>query len=164
MNVDDIRKLYAYTDWANGRIIDAIAVLSDEQYAREITSSFSSIRDTLSHIASSEWIWLKRWKGTSPREVPEWAIEPLLATSRDRIHRIASARRAFLESLSDDLLRSKLSYTNLAGEPFVMPLEEVLIHCANHSTHHRGQLTTMLRQIGATPPNTDYAPFYRSIA
>jgi uncharacterized damage-inducible protein DinB len=163
MNITDIRKLYGYTDWANDRIVDAVAPLSGEQFTRDIPSSFPSIRDTLSHIASSEWIWLQRWTGTSPLEVPEWAKTPSLSTLREQLHQVAAERRAYLDGLDEDALASKISYRSIAGDPFTMVLSEVLIHCANHSTHHRGQLATMLRQVGATPPNTDYAPFVRTL-
>jgi hypothetical protein len=70
MNVADVRRLYAYDDWANDRLVAALAGLSEEQFTRKIVSSFSSVRDTLSHIAATEWIWLQRWTGTSPLQPP----------------------------------------------------------------------------------------------
>jgi len=78
------------------------------------------------------------------------------------LHVIAADRRAYLEDLGDDRIESKLHYRSTQGDPFTMPLGELLIHCANHSTYHRGQLVTMLRQVDAAPPNTDYTQFVRS--
>lgn len=163
MNVAGFCRLYEYTDWANDRILAAIATLSEEQFTHDIVSSFPSIRDTIAHIAFAEWIWLNRWKGQSPPGPPEWLTTPSFATVRDRMHEIAAERRAYLDGLTDAVLDSILHYRSTEGDPFSMPLREVLFHCANHSTHHRGQLVTMLRQVGATPPPTmDYTPFVRS--
>jgi len=163
MNTEDIRRLYRYTDWANDRILIATVELSSEQFTRNIVSSFSSIRDTLAHIAFAEWLWLQRWTGASPLEMPQWTVEPSAADLADRFHTIADDRRTYLAGLSDDDdLETILDYRSMKGDPFSMPLRDVLVHCANHSTYHRGQLVTMLRQVGATPPNTDYTQFARS--
>jgi uncharacterized damage-inducible protein DinB len=162
MNANDFRTLYAYTDWANDRILGAIGSLSEEQFTREIVSSYSSIRDTLAHIAFGEWIWLQRWMGRSPRESPEWTKAPAFDLLRDRMHEIAADRRVYLGGLHDETVESTISYVSTEGDPFTMPLGGVLMHCANHSTYHRGQLVTMLRQVGATPPNMDYSRFLRS--
>lgn len=162
MNTDDVRKLYAYTDWANNRILAVTAELSDEQFTRNIVSSYSSIRDTLAHIAVAEWLWLQRWRGVSPADMPQWASEPSSADVTDRFRTIAEDRRAYLTGVTQEDLDSALGYRNMKGEAFMLPLRDVLMHCANHSTYHRGQLVTMLRQVGATPPNTDYSQFARS--
>ena len=162
MNADDARRLYAYTDWANDRILAVSAELSNEQLTRNIESSFSSIRGTLAHIAFAEWLWLQRWTGSSPMEMPPWAIEPALADLTESFRAIASDRRMYLAGLPDDGPDSLLHYRSTKGDPFSMPLRDLLVHCANHSTYHRGQVVTILRQVGATPPNTDYTQFARS--
>jgi uncharacterized damage-inducible protein DinB len=159
MNAADLRKLYAYNDWANDRMIEVIAALSEEQFTRRIVSSYESIRDTLSHIAFAEWIWLQRWMGESPSN--EWMKEPSFAAVRDRLHAVRADRNVYLAGLRDDTIASTIQYRSTRGDQFTMLLGELLIHCANHSTYHRGQLVTMLRQVGATPPNTDYTPFVR---
>ena len=158
----DIRRLYAYCDWANDRMLAVIADLSDEQFSRELVSSFSSIRETLSHIAFAEWLWLQRYKGTSPSETPDWTESRSLEVLRDRMHATAADRREYLDALGDDAIASTIDYRSMSGDPFTMSLGDVLVHCANHSTYHRGQLVTMLRQVGATPPGTDFTVFARS--
>jgi uncharacterized damage-inducible protein DinB len=162
VNVSDTRRLYAYTDWANERLLGIIAGLSNEQFTRQIVSSFSSIRETLAHIAFAEWLWLRRWRGESPSGAPEWTETPSFDALRDEMHGIAADRRAFLADLRDDRLDSKIHYRSTQGDPFTMPLVDALIHCANHSTYHRGQLVTMLRQLGVSPPSTDFTQFARS--
>jgi uncharacterized damage-inducible protein DinB len=165
MNTIDLRRLYDYTDWANDRMLSAAAELSEEQFTRTIVSSFASIRDTLAHIAGAEWIWLKRWRGESPLEAPEWMNAPSFGLVRERMMEIAADRRAYLAGLTEEAIESVLDYRSIKGDPFAMPLGELLLHCANHSTYHRGQLATMLRQVGAAaPPSTDYTQFLRATA
>lgn len=161
MNRSDVQKLYAYTDWANEKFLDGIGKLSGEQLTRRIESSFPSIRETLGHIASTEWLWLQRWRGESPTAVPAWADEQSVAVLAANMRQIAEERRAFLSQLTDEAVEGTIHYRSIKGDAFALPLKDVLVHCANHSTYHRGQLVTMLRQVGATPPNSDYSLFAR---
>jgi len=160
MNANDVRRLYAYTDWANDRILDAIAALSEEQFTRHLVSSYSSIRQTLAHIAFAEWLWLQRFKGERAG-TPEWAAGESFAFLRDQIRATAAERRDYLTALGDDAVDSIIHYISTEGDPFSIPRADVFIHCANHSTYHRGQLVTLLRQAGGTPPNMDFSRFAR---
>ena len=69
MDVERISELYRYHAWANRRILDAVSALTPEQFVLTIPSSFPSVRATLVHVLWSEWIWLERWKGSSPKTV-----------------------------------------------------------------------------------------------
>lgn len=159
MNMSDIRPLFAYTEWANARIFECIDGLSDEQYTRTIESSFPSIAATLAHIISAEWIWLRRWKGESPLAAPEWAGGAARETLHEELRAIEAERDAFLATLTDDALTVPFSYLSIKGDAFTRPLGVTLQHVVNHSTYHRGQLTTMLRQAGAAPPSMDLTLF-----
>ena len=61
----------------------------------------------------------------------------------------------FLDALDPDRLGEVISYVNLKGDTFAYPLRRMLQHVVNHATYHRGQITTLLRQLGATPLSTD---------
>lgn len=161
MNIADVGRLYAYTEWANARIIATIRELSDEQLDRHIDSSFPSIRKTLAHIVSAEWVWLTRWKGESPGAMPAWAVDAPLDSLVANLTRVESERRELFDSMTDDDLEKTLSYRTLKGDPFSNRFADLCTHVANHSTYHRGQLTTMIRQVGATPPSTDFSVFVR---
>lgn len=162
--VQEIRELFDYNRWARDRMLDAAATIAPQDFVRDLGSSFPSVRDTLVHIMSAEWVWLSRWRGTSPAAMPEaWrslALEPLRTQWSD----LDAAYAQFLAALRDgDLLRT-IDYRNLAGQPSSSTLLQMMRHVINHSTYHRGQLTTMLRQLGATPPGTDLILYYRAIA
>ena len=162
--VSEINELFEYNRWANQRMIDVVATLSEEQFTRDLKSSFPSVRETLVHILSADWVWLSRWQGTSPTAFPtEWDVATL-ASITARWAELEQARSEFLDGLTPDALTSELAYRNTKGEPFTNPLGQLLRHVINHSTYHRGQLTTMLRQLGTTPPSTDLIVFIREKA
>ena len=163
MNRDDVRSLFSYTEWANGRILESVRGLSEEQFTREIVSSFPSVRDTLAHIVMAEWIWLRRWLGESPMQRPEWALSaPSLETIATHLEAVQDERRALLDRVTDEELQRPIDYRLMNGEAHSTPLGDLMTHVANHATYHRGQLTTMLRQIGVTPPSTDMIVFIRN--
>jgi len=163
MNLSDVRRLFAYTEWANALFFAVVDQLTEEQYTRTIDSSFPSIQDTLAHVVSSEWVWMRRWKGESPTVVPEWNSGASRETLHEQLRAVEAERKEFLASLDDDALATLVSYRSIKGDPFTLPLGEQFQHVVNHSTYHRGQLTTMLRQVGAAPPGTDLSLFFRSL-
>src|SRR5690606_38104896 len=76
--IDELRDLFAYKRWASHRIVGAAAKLGDEALDRDLGSSFPSVRATLAHVLSAEWVWLSRWKGTSPTGLPgSWDLSTL---------------------------------------------------------------------------------------
>ncbi|MGI8783750.1 MAG: DinB family protein [Acidobacteriota bacterium] len=156
MNVTEIRVLFVYNEWANVRLLDAVGQLSDEQFTRPLASSFPSIRDTFSHVIAVEWVWLRRWKGESPALIPEWAVGSPLELLRKKLKGIEAERATFLTALGEQEMQQPVSYTNFKGERWRYALEDLLLHLVNHSTYHRGQVATMLRQVGALPPATDF--------
>ena len=161
MNVADIRSLYTYNEWANARMFMAAARLDQTVFAEPRGSSFSSIRDTLAHIATSEWVWLRRWRGESPSAVPEWGSLERATALLQKLAEIEADRAAFLRGLTDDVLETPLSYRNLKGESYTQPLVDQLVHVVNHSTYHRGQIATLSRQAGFPAPATDLIVFKR---
>jgi uncharacterized damage-inducible protein DinB len=164
MNIDDIRLLYDFNSWANRRTIEACAPLAPEQFTRDLASSFRSVRDTLAHIYGAQWIWLERWHGRTPATLPSAADFPDLETVRRRFVEIDRNLVDFAASLNaDDLLRV-VQYKTVAGTSHAQPLWQMLQHLANHSTYHRGQVTTLLRQLDAKATSTDLIAFYRERA
>ena len=162
--LDPIRDLYGYNRWANERVLEATAALDAERFTRDMGSSFPSVRDTLIHVLSSDWVWLERWHGRSPAARPaEWVLETH-AQVAERWRAIQDEREAFIETLSPASLETIIDYRTTRGEPYRGPLEQLLRHVVNHSTYHRGQITTMLRQLGATPASTDLVAYHRTLA
>ena len=145
------RRLYAYDAWANRRTLDACAALTPEQFTQDLGSSFRSVRDTLVHIFGAEWIWLERFQGRSPTALPGRRS----FRSRQRPRALDGSGTRSAATMSADFtpadLDRVLEYRNMKGKCSAQPLWQMLQHVANHGSYHRGQVTTLLRQLGAQP-------------
>ena len=159
--MSEFQSLFAFNRWANERMLDASRALSDEQLVQDTGSSFPSVRDTLVHVMSAEWVWLARWKGMSPTAMPEPWKTLMLGDIEREWSAFDAELQQFVRSLRDSDLERTVSYRNLAGEPFTTPLSQMMRHVVNHGSYHRGQITTMLRQLGAAAPTTDLIVWYR---
>jgi uncharacterized damage-inducible protein DinB len=155
MDLETIRELYGYNRWANARSLQASSTVSPADFTKEVGGSFASLRGTLAHMYGAEWIWLERWGGTSPRKLPFSLDFPDVETIRSRWQDVEREQKEFLGGLDQGRLAEVISYVNLKGEAFAYPLGRMLQHVVNHSTYHRGQVATLLRQLGATPLSTD---------
>jgi len=161
MNVEDFRTLYDYNSWANYRALDACASLPVEQFTRDLGSSFRSVRDTLVHIYGAEWLWLERWHGRVPDRLPSASDFPDFEAVRRSLSDVDCNLVSYVASLEPASVERVVEFRTTAGVPYAQPLGQCLQHVANHSTYHRGQLTTLLRQLGAKALSTDLIAFYR---
>ena len=161
MNTDDLRRLFEYDSWANERACNACEPLTPEQFTQHIESSFPSIRDTLAHIMGAQWIWLERFHGRNPTGLPAADSFADLMSLRGRWSVVRNDLLAYINELSEDDLGHPFEYRNFKGSLFRDSPGPVLLHLANHGTYHRGQVTTMLRQLGAKPVSTDMIAFHR---
>ena len=161
MDTACIRKLYEYDRWANARTLGAVAKLSSDQFTRDLGSSHRSVRDTLVHNFSAGRIWLARWNSSPPMSMVDPAAFPTLAAVRAAWAELERELGHFLHSVSDERLRAVIAYTNIEGKPFAQLLWEQMVHVVNHASYHRGQITTLLRQLGAEPAATDLIVFFR---
>ncbi len=161
MTPDEIRTLYEYDAWANHRLLDAAAALSAEQFTRDLGSSFPSVRDTLAHIMFAQWIWLERWQGRAPQNAPSATDFPNVASLRKRWAEVEADLLAFVRGLTSERIAAVREYKTWTMGTFTNSLGDMLHHVANHGTYHRGQVTTMLRQLGANAVATDFVYFLR---
>jgi len=161
---EDARTLFTYDSWANRRMLDACDALSSEQFTRDLGSSFRSVRDTLAHIMGAQWVWLERFRGRSPSALLSADPYPEVARLRTRWTEVQADLVAHVEGLSTADLERSFDYRDLKGNPCSSVLGHALQHLANHGSYHRGQVTTMLRQLGAKSVSTDMIGFYRERA
>jgi uncharacterized damage-inducible protein DinB len=162
MNLQDLRTLLDYHYWARDRLLDALEPLAPEQFTRDLGSSFKSIRDTVAHTYAAEWAWHSRWQGESPTALLPADLFADVASIRAVWSAHEAKMRAFLEELGDNGITRVFDYTLLSGQPGSSPFWQMLQHVVNHASYHRGQVTTMLRQIGAAPAKSmDMIAFYR---
>jgi uncharacterized damage-inducible protein DinB len=151
----DFVRLFEYTVWANHRAMRASALLTVADFRKDLGSSYGGVRGTLVHMLAAEWIWLERWKGISPTRFFDESEFPDVIALRERWVAIEEHRAVWLRELPKNGPTSKVRYKNVKGEVYEAPLWQLVQHLANHSTYHRGQVTTLLRLLGARPVGTD---------
>lgn len=165
MNLTDLKTMVDYNYWARDRLIEVVAPLTIEQFTKDLGSSFKSIRDTMAHVHAAEWIWHQRWIGHSPT-----ALLP-----NDRFADVAALRAAWNETEKDireyvdrggeGIVDEVYHFRLLNGTEGSATFWQMLQHVVNHGSYHRGQVTTMLRQLGAQPAKSlDMIAFYRERA
>src|SRR5687768_5675214 len=164
MNSEYLRQLLAFHYWARDRVMAAAESLNAEQYARPMGNSFSSIRDTLNHIYLAEWVGHSRLNGVSPTSMPSDDL-PDLATLRERWAEMERKVRACVDDAGEEGLNRVTAYRLMNGTEASSQLWQIMAHVVNHATYHRGQITTMLRQLGAAPArSTDMITYFRETA
>lgn len=152
----------AYNLWANQRLTEVINNLPDENITKEIPSSFSSLYKTISHLWDVESIW---WQRLKLAEQQHWPGETFTGSVMELSNNLVAQSKQWKEWVdmaTEAALQHEFIYRNSKKDQFKQPVYEMLLHLFNHQTYHRGQLITMLRQIGEENiPNTDLISFLR---
>jgi uncharacterized damage-inducible protein DinB len=164
MLLDVICSLYQYNTWANHRILIATSELTPEQFLALAGSSYPSVRDTLVHIMSAEWIWLSRWKGTYPSAMFEATDYPNLQSIQTRWEAVEAETQKFIDQLNPSQLAKVISYINTRSEKWAYPLWQQMIHQVNHATQHRSEVAAMLTYFSNSPGELDYLVYLDELA
>jgi uncharacterized damage-inducible protein DinB len=162
MNLDELRTLLDYHYWARDRMLDALEPLIPEQYTRDMGNSFRSLRDTVVHIYGADLVWYERWQGRAPRALADPSEFPDVPAVRRAWMELEAKYRACVEDLGEVGIARSFEYTLFSGQPSSNVFWQMLQHVVNHASYHRGQMTTMLRQLGGGAPKPmDLIAFYR---
>ena len=165
MNATDLKTMLDYHYWARDRLLEAADTLSAEQFNKDLGSSFKSVRETLVHVYAAEWAWHSRWEGVSPTALLTSDGFPDVAAIRSAWSELEPKVRRFVDQLGDAGVERVFDYKLLSGAAGSTPFSQMLQHVVNHASYHRGQVTTMLRQLGAQPAKSmDMIAFYRTRA
>jgi uncharacterized damage-inducible protein DinB len=148
-----------YNQWAVRQYINVLHELDLEQFTRNMNSSFSSMHETLGHMLWVEELWYERWQGHYVKNLFDPANNPSLEILEKRFTDIHSKQIHLLKSYPADSENQRISYVNFQGKRWEYNLSQLVQHLMFHSAYHRGQIATMLRQIGKVPPKTDYLIF-----
>ncbi len=152
--------LARYNRWANRRLYEVAAQLSDAQFREDRGAFFGSLRGTLNHILVADRVWLERIEGNGPKPS---SLDEILY---DDFAGLRAAREAEDERIlrvvatpPAERFESVLSYRSMAGTPHELPFAQILTHVFNHQTHHRGQAHTLVGQFGLETPVLDFVYF-----
>jgi uncharacterized damage-inducible protein DinB len=152
-----------YEYWANERLLGVITGLSEEQQQQEIKSSFPSIFKTCLHIWDASSIWWQRLHKHEQVLVPSLTFHPSMKDVSNGLLQQNTQWMQWVGDASKEDLDYILPYKNMKGDFFEQAVSEIVLHLNNHGTYHRGQLVTMLREVGVEKiPQTDYILYSRS--
>jgi uncharacterized damage-inducible protein DinB len=149
-----MQRYSAYNHWANQQFVDWLRSASEEDLNREIESSFSSLKETILHIWNAEYLWLQTVRDEPSDNSP---ARDFNGSKDDLLDGWLQASENFsnhVKSMSLAELKAKRPRSRGDGHTLIA---DMIHHCMNHSTYHRGQLITMGRQAGLKdPPRTDF--------
>jgi uncharacterized damage-inducible protein DinB len=162
MTFEDVALLVDYNYWARDRLLEAVSALTPEQFTRDLGSSFGSVRGTIAHICDAESIWLRRWRGEQPTGFQNADRLPDVAAARREWTELERGVRAVSQELGAVGVERTMEYRDMRGAARSDVFWQMVQHVVNHGSYHRGQVTTMLRQLGSAPPKyMDLIVYYR---
>jgi uncharacterized damage-inducible protein DinB len=172
---DQYRAMARYNTWMNRKLYGLAAELSPEERNRDLGAFFHSLHGTLAHVLLADRVWMARFTGDRERftsrdatgaAIPIRSLDQVLYSELSDLDRERRATDEMIEAwtagLTEEALAAPLAYRNSSGQAFEHPLWWAVSHFFNHQTHHRGQATTLFKQLGRDPGVTDLAAMLRS--
>lgn len=160
MTLSELKLLHAYNSWATNRIFDALSRVPEDIYLRDFKSSHGGVHGTLVHMVGAEKIWLERFLGDTQPFLNKDSVRSL-SELKTIWEKVGFETAKWLGTMSDRKLQDTFTMKTSKGDTFVHVFWQAFQHKVNHSSYHRGQIVTMLRQMDVKPPTTDLIQFYR---
>jgi uncharacterized damage-inducible protein DinB len=154
------RDLLLYMLWADRQMLKSVRPVDAEHLTRDAGVSFRSLLGTMAHILGAEKLWLSRFLGHPDHSVLGPDDFPDLFSWITAWEENASGIEAFLAGLTDEQLTAPLAWTSLEGEEHLRPLWQPILELVNHASYHRGQVVSLLRQMGYPAESTDLIKFF----
>lgn len=164
MTLSELRILHAYNAWANNRLFDSLEAMPVDQCRQDMKASHGSIHNTLVHMVGAEKVWLDIWRQAEREPFLRPENFASLADVRRLWDKIGHDTAQWLGGMSDGKFQETFTMKTAKGDTFTHQYWQTFQHLMNHSTFHRGQVVTMMRQLGWKPPATDLIVFYRETA
>ena len=163
VSAEALRTHLDYTAFASSRLVNAAANLSPSELTRDFQTADHSVLGTLVHIYAADRVWLGRIHGHPPQKFLDPEVDLHLSVLQTDWPAILARWKDWATGLTDASAQSQLAFTDLKGNRHQQPLWQIVLHVVNHGTHHRGQVSGMLRALGHTPPPLDLIAYYRSL-
>jgi uncharacterized damage-inducible protein DinB len=169
MNIQDIRFIYDYNYWANGKILAAASKVTEEQFAALAEFPFGisrggSLRVTILHIVDAEYGWRGFFEAKKLNEDLNPDDFLTLELLEKRFQEEEKSMRACLERLTDEDVNNHIHYVNDEGTPRDRVLWHCLVHMVNHGTQHRSEAAALLTRYNASPGDLDFTLFLTEVA
>ena len=153
-----------YNQWANQKICKYLAGVDDVAGENSSTKNeLFAIKNIILHIADGEQTWLSRLNGDNVPHMHQLDLNGSFASICNLIHKNSQLFIEFIHEKRDSFFLESTEYINLKGVKFSQNNAEIILHCMNHSTFHRGQVINMLRHVGYTDQSaSDFIMFLRA--
>ncbi len=160
MLVEAVRLMYAYTNWATGRVLETAKACTNEEWLAPQSAGRGPVRDTLVHMVNAQRGWLSWWDGSRDRDPAlltqlDPAAFPDAAAVQAAWTAVHAATDRFLAGLTDETLQQEFERLASNGVPMRLPLWQMMLHVANHGTQHRSEVAAMLSAFGHSPGDLD---------
>jgi uncharacterized damage-inducible protein DinB len=153
---------FDFTAWASQRLVLAAASLTEEELTRDFKHADKSVLGTLVHAFAADRVWLGRVTGVGAGRFIDPEKDMHLAVLQTDWPAVHAGWTEYLKGQTNESLMSTVvAYTDLRGNTHQTPLWQIVLHVVNHASHHRGQVSAMLRAMGHTPPGVDLIFYYR---
>ncbi len=155
---DTLTTLFHHNRWANLRLLERCAALSDEQLDASIAGAYGSIRATLQHIVTAEQSYLLRittgQRHSRPKDAPPMTLAEMAESAR--------TTGAGLIEWAPKVQADDTVPIDWDGSPRDVPKTILLTQAINHATEHRAQVMAILTQLGIQPPELDGWTYFES--
>lgn len=162
--LDMLTLMADYNRWMNNNLYAVCARMRDDERKRDLGAFFRSIHGTFNHLLLVDRLWLGRIRNVpfpvASLDQELYADYTTLTRERTRTDVEISE---FVATLDSKRLADAITYTSLIKRTsMTLPLGLILNHLFHHQTHHRGQITTLVSQLGYDFGETDmiYMPYH----
>ncbi|MVO99901.1 DinB family protein [Paenibacillus lutrae] len=159
-NLHPAQRQFNYHEWANRRVITSILELPAEEHRRRIQSTFASLADAIIHMYAIDARWLNVLSGASFEESSELLTKLTDESKEIPLEEVWARYNGIYERYHVFLKETDLDALFVLSHPqfgvYRTKLSEAVQHVVNHGTYHRGNLSSMLRQLGHRSVPTDY--------
>ncbi len=149
-----------YHQWAHARLLQYVEALSKEEYHQPCGLYFTSVHGTYNHMLVGDYLWYGRFVN---ERVDLPGLDHELCTSRASLVAALTVQTNkwvdYIEQLTEGRLEENLTYHSVAGVQYSLPKGQLLAHVFNHGTHHRGQVSSIVTQLGYPCPEIDMVYF-----
>ncbi|HYG57702.1 MAG TPA: DinB family protein [Symbiobacteriaceae bacterium] len=158
MDVTYLSRHLGYNAWATRKVLGALRSLTEEEFTRDLSASFSSIRGTIAHMFGGDWFWYNAWtreKFPPPPWLDTNGEGATFAAMEQEYLAVLGRHDRLAEQLRDPARAAELAFRAVDPHNEQVQAWHVMLTVVNHNSYHRGQIVTLLRQLGHRPEGID---------
>lgn len=150
-----LQTLPRYHQWAYEILFEVMDRVSETDYFAQRGMVFASMHGTLNHLYLGDTVWYHRFANQMHhfKSVNDYSFDDY-QTGKHMLRERCERWIELIDGFPDPLPETKVTH-NFAGKERVTAFLPTLLHVFNHATHHRGQMSVALTQLGLPAPEMD---------